>query len=91
MAATQAATVDMLRDSLDLEGRVNRNPYGVMAAGVGVGFLLGGGIFSSLGARVVGAGLRVGLMAALPLVQRQVRRIIEQSFDDMDANTNGGG
>jgi hypothetical protein len=91
MANVEAATMDLLRDSLDLEGRVNRNPYGMMAGALGVGFVLGGGIFTRLGARVVGAGVRLGLMAALPLLQRQARRIIEQSFDNLDANTNGGG
>ena len=90
-AQAEPATIDLLRESLDLQGRVERNPYGMMAGAIGVGFILGGGIFTRLGARIVGAGMRAGLMAALPLLQRQAGRIIEQSFDNLDANTNAGG
>jgi hypothetical protein len=84
------ATSDVLREALDIEGRVDRNPYGMLAGALGVGFVLGGGIFTRLGARIVGAGVRVGLMAALPLFQKQLGRVIEQSFDNLGTNTNGG-
>jgi hypothetical protein len=87
---SQAGSIDILRDALDIEGRVNRNPYGTVAAAVGVGFVLGGGIFTRLGARIVGAGVRVGLMAALPLFQKQLGRIIEQSFDNLESGTKSG-
>ena len=84
------ATADVLREALDIEGRVERNPYGMLAGALGVGFVLGGGIFTRLGARIVGTGVRVGLMAALPLFQKQLGRVIEQSFDNLGTNTNGG-
>jgi hypothetical protein len=84
------ATSDVLREALDIEGRVDRNPYGMLAGALGVGFVLGGGIFTRLGARIVGAGVRVGLMAALPLFQKQLGRVIEQSFENLGTNTNGG-
>jgi hypothetical protein len=84
------ATADLLRDALDIDGRVQRNPYGMLAGALGVGFVLGGGIFTRLGARLVGTGVRVGLMAALPLFQKQLGRVIEQSFDRLGTNTNGG-
>ena len=86
----QTRSIDILRETLDLEGRVERNPYGMVAGAVGVGFVLGGGIFTRLGARIVGAGVRVGLMAALPLFQKQLGRIIEQSFDNLESDTNRG-
>jgi hypothetical protein len=84
------ATADVLREALDIEGRVDRNPYGMLAGALGVGFVLGGGIFTRLGARIVGTGVRVGLMAALPLFQKQLGRVIEQSFENLGTNTNGG-
>src|ERR1043165_5875073 len=40
--------VTQLRESLDVQGRVERHPYGMMLAAVGVGYLLGGGLFSGL-------------------------------------------
>ena len=61
-----------LGEALDIEGRLQRNPYGVVAGAVAVGFVLGGGLFTRLTARIAGAGLRMGLMAALPLLQREL-------------------
>jgi hypothetical protein len=61
-----------VRASLDIRGRVARNPYGMLAGAVGVGFVLGGGLFTRLAARILGAGLRIGLTAALPLLQREL-------------------
>jgi hypothetical protein len=59
-----------LRATLDIGGRIKRNPYGMMAGALGMGFVLGGGLFTRLTARIFGAGLRIGLMAALPLLQK---------------------
>ena len=63
---------DTLGEALDIEGRLQRNPYGMVAGAVAVGFVLGGGLFTRLTARIAGAGLRIGLMAALPLLQREL-------------------
>ena len=46
-----------------------RHPIRTVAWALGAGFVLGGGLSSRLVARVVGAGLRIGLrMAAVPLM-----------------------
>ena len=67
-----------LRDTVDLEGRVDRHPYGTLAAAVGIGYLLGGGLFTALTGRLVGLGLRVGLrLAVLPLVKDQIAELVE--------------
>ena len=52
----------------DLEDQLARNPYGVVVGAIGVGFVLGGGLFTRLTARVVGAGVRIGLTSALPFL-----------------------
>jgi hypothetical protein len=52
----------------DLEERVARNPYGMVAAAIGVGFVLGGGLFTRLTGRMVGVGVRIGLTSALPFL-----------------------
>ena len=61
-----------LMASIDLRGRIERNPYGVVATVVGIGFVLGGGLFSRFTGRLVGAAIRMGLVAALPTVQKQM-------------------
>ena len=46
----------------------------MIAGALAVGFVLGGGLFTRLTARIAGAGLRMGLMAALPLMQQELVR-----------------
>ena len=66
-----AGAGDLLNGTLDIKGRLQRNPYGMIAGALGIGFVLGGGLFTRLAARMIGAGLRVGLMAALPILEKQ--------------------
>jgi len=64
--------------SVDINGRVRRNPYGSMAAAVGIGYVLGGGIFTPLTARIVGLGLRLGMrLALLPLLKQELFELAE--------------
>src|SRR5258708_38232731 len=52
--------------AVDLRGRILRNPLGMMAAGLSLGDLLGGGLCTPLTEKIVRVGLRV---AILPLVR----------------------
>jgi hypothetical protein len=71
-------TAKDLKDALDIDGRVARNPYGTIAAAVGIGYVLGGGIFSPLTARLVSFGLKMGLrLAALPFIQNEILGLAE--------------
>ena len=63
------STFEDLGQAIDLRGRVQRHPYAMVAAAVGVGYVLGGGLFSSLTFRLFGIGIRV---AAIPLVKHQL-------------------
>jgi hypothetical protein len=56
----------------DIERRVQHNPYGMVAGAIAIGFVAGGGLFTRLTGRIVGAGLRMGLMAALPMLQQRL-------------------
>jgi hypothetical protein len=61
-----------------LRARVDQHPYGALAAAVGVGYALGGGIFTPLTARLVRFGLRIGFRAALlPIVTEQISELVE--------------
>jgi hypothetical protein len=61
--------VTQLKETLDIQGRVDRHPYGMILAAVGVGYLLGGGLFSRLTGNLVKLGVRV---AALPFVKEEL-------------------
>jgi hypothetical protein len=56
----------------DFQRRVQRNPYGMVAGALAIGFVAGGGLFTRLTARILDAGLRIGLMAALPMLQERL-------------------
>jgi hypothetical protein len=61
-----------------LKAKVDQHPYGALAAALGVGYTLGGGIFTPLTSRLVRFGLRIGLRAALlPIVTAQISELVE--------------
>jgi hypothetical protein len=87
-------TVNDLKDRLDIDARVARNPYGMMAAAIGVGYVLGGGLFSPLTARLVGFGMKMGLrLAAIPFLENELRGLTEAVVDaagESDESSEGG-
>jgi hypothetical protein len=63
------AQASSFSQAVDLRGRVQRNPFLMVAAAAGVGYVLGGGLFSPLTGKMV----RIGLRAALiPLIKNQL-------------------
>ena len=72
--------VSDLNQLLDLNGRMKRNPYGMLAAAAGVGYLLGGGLFTSLTGRIVHLGIR---LAALPFVKDELLSMAESALDGL--------
>lgn len=72
-----------LRAVVDIEGRARRHPYGMVAAALGIGFLLGGGLSSSLGRGIVRAGLRLGLrVSAVPFIEKEIVALFTGGRDD---------
>ena len=63
--------------ALDLPGRMSRHPYQTMLIAAGVGYILGGGLFTRLTANVFRVGMRLG---ALPVVQRQLLGVAEAAL-----------
>ena len=62
---------------VDVHDRLRRHPYGTLGATVGLGYVLGGGVFTSLTSRLVRLGLRAGTRFALvALVADRVARLI---------------
>ena len=74
---TRDAITDF-KGTLDVDGRVQRSPYGTVAAALGIGYVLGGGIFSPLTARILGLGVRIGLrLAVLPMLKDELSGLAE--------------
>ncbi len=70
--------VSDLGDLFDVKGRVNRHPYAMVAAAAGVGYVLGGGLFTPLTGRILRLGVR---LAALPFVKDELVSMAEQAVD----------
>ena len=68
-----ASQATSFSQSIDLRGRVQRNPIAMVAAAAGLGYILGGGLFSPMTARLVRYGLR---LAIIPLVKSQLAGIV---------------
>ena len=56
-------------ESLDLRGRVQRNPIGMVLAAAGIGYVLGGGLFSPMTSRLLKIGVRLALV---PVIKSQL-------------------
>jgi hypothetical protein len=79
-----------LGDALDIKGRVDRHPYGTVAAALGIGYVLGGGLFTPLTGGIVRMGLRIGLrLAVLPLLRQEIAQLVE-SIEDEDVTGSKG-
>jgi ElaB/YqjD/DUF883 family membrane-anchored ribosome-binding protein len=65
--------VSELKRAAAIDERVGRHPYGSVAAALGIGYVLGGGLFTPLTSRIVALGLRIGVrLAILPMLKDEI-------------------
>jgi hypothetical protein len=76
------SAVSDLGQTLDIKGRVERNPYGMVAAAIGVGYVLGGGLFTPLTGRILKLGVR---LAMLPFVKDELLSMAETALQGYQA------
>lgn len=79
--------VTQLKETLDIQGRVERHPYGMILAAVGVGYVLGGGLFSRLTGSLFRMGIRV---AALPFVKQELLSLAKDALQNARAAKDAG-
>jgi hypothetical protein len=84
MKPTESSMLELVRDALDLHGRTERHPYGMVAGALGVGFVLGGGLSTRLTDRLAGTALRIGIAAAWPHLGKDLDRLVRRSRDRAD-------
>jgi hypothetical protein len=68
-----ASQAESFTRAIDLRGRVQRHPIGMVLAAAGVGYVLGGGLFSPLTSRLFRVGFRLAL---IPLVKSQLGNVL---------------
>ncbi len=64
-----ASTATSFSQAIDLRGRVQKNPIATVCVAAGIGYVLGGGLFSPTTARLLKVGLR---LAVIPFVKNQL-------------------
>lgn len=65
-----------------LAEQTQQHPGRTVALTFGIGFILGGGLFSPLTARIVGAGVRLGLrLLVLPMLVEGLGALTKAAFD----------
>jgi hypothetical protein len=80
-----------LQNAIDLQGRANRHPYGTVAAALGIGYVLGGGLFTPLTGRIVGLAVRLGLrLAVLPVIKDELQGLAESLGSEGEVEVGGG-
>jgi hypothetical protein len=68
--------------AFDVGALIDEHPVGTLLAAVGIGYVVGGGLFTSLTKRLVGAGVRLGLQfAVMPALERQIASLAEGKPD----------
>ena len=88
---TRGAVAELKRAAA-IEERVNRNPYGSIAAALGIGYVLGGGIFTPLTSRIVALGLRIGIrLAILPMLKDEISVLADALGGEGEAGEAGKG
>jgi hypothetical protein len=91
MTQEKRSVIDLVREAADIDGRVERNPYLMVAGALGAGFILGGGLFTRLTERIAGAALRIGMMAALPQLQDEIGRYVGRNTEASSSTKEEGG
>jgi hypothetical protein len=68
------STAEDLGHAFDVRRRVRRHPYAFLVAAAGVGYVLGGGLFTRTTARLLGV---AGRVAALPVIRSELIGLAE--------------
>ncbi len=70
-----SSTATNFSQAVDLRGRVQRNPVAMVCVAAGIGYVLGGGLFSPTTARLLKIGVRLAL---IPFVKSQLSNMAGQ-------------
>lgn len=65
-------------DALGVTPHVEKNPYGLVAAALGIGYVVGGGLLTPTTARLLRLGMK---LASVPVVQDKLLEVAEAVVD----------
>lgn len=83
LAKNANSALNGLSDGLGLTQKVAQSPYGALGAALGVGYVLGGGLFTPTTMRLLRMGAK---LAAIPIVQDRLLDLAEAAVDAVVAS-----
>lgn len=72
-------------DAIGLTEKVEQAPYAMVAAALGLGYVVGGGLFTPTTVRLVRMGMK---LTAIPMVRDRLLDVAEAAIDGVLANAN---
>lgn len=82
LAQNANSALNGVADATGLTEKVEQSPYGMMAAALGVGYVLGGGLFTPTTMRLLRMGAK---LATIPLVRDKLLDVAEAAVDGLVA------
>lgn len=83
LAKNANSAINGVSDAIGLTEKVEKAPYAMVAAALGVGYVVGGGLFTPTTARLVRMGMK---LAAIPAVRNRLLDVAEAAIDQVAAN-----
>jgi hypothetical protein len=80
LAREANSALNGVSDALGLTPRVQEHPYGMLGAALGVGYVLGGGLFTPTTMRILTLGAK---LASVPVVRDQLLDVAEAVVDGL--------
>jgi hypothetical protein len=83
LAKDANSAINGLADAVGLTDHVEKAPYAMIGAALGVGYVIGGGLFTPTTARLIRMGMK---LAAIPQVRDRLLDVAESAIDGVMAN-----
>ena len=83
LARDANSALNGLSDAVGLTEHVEKAPYAMIGAALGVGYIVGGGLFTPTTARLIRMGMK---LAAIPQVRDRLLDVAEAAIDGVMAN-----
>lgn len=91
-ARRRARVTDQIEGAAaEVSALVRQHPAGALAAALGVGYVLGGGLFTKTTSRVLGLAVRMGVRFALmPILERELAGLAGAAESAMEGGDGAG-
>lgn len=83
LALDANSALNGMADAVGLTTQVEKAPYAMIGAALGLGYVVGGGLFTPTTTRIIGLGMK---LASIPQVRDRLLDVAEAAIDGVLAN-----